>query len=117
MRLTIVALAAMAVPAVAVLGPGTRQAQEADGAALYKTHCAKCHGEDGVTPEPMAKRFKSMRSLTDPATIEGVSEDSTVAVIDNGVGLMKAFKGTLDHDQEVAIAKYIRAFVKESGEG
>ena len=103
-------------PAVRVeLNPAALNAQEADGKALYDTHCVKCHGQDGTTPTVLAARFKNMRSLNDPAVYQGVSEDSTVVLLDNGVGIMKPYKGTLTHDEEVAIARYIRTLVKSAG--
>ena len=99
------------------LGAGAATAQEADGKALYEANCVKCHGQDGTTPELLAKRFKTMRSLNDPAAYEGVSEDSTVALLENGVGVMKSYKGKLTHDEEVAIARYIRTLVPSGTTG
>ena len=105
-KVTAVVAAGLALGASAALG------QEADGKALYETHCVKCHGTDGVPPEILASRFKNLKPLSDPAIYEGVSVDSTVAVLENGIGVMKSYKGTLDHAQEVAIAEYIRTLVK-----
>ncbi|MCG6988105.1 MAG: cytochrome c [Gemmatimonadetes bacterium] len=109
MRLTNVAVA---VGVGLVLSAGTLLGQEPDGKALYEANCAQCHGKDGVPPEVLASRIKALKPLNDPSIYQGVSEDSTVAVLENGIGIMQPFKGTLDHEQEVAIARYIRTLAK-----
>lgn len=109
MRLTKVALA---VGVALALSAGTVLGQEPDGKALYEANCAQCHGKDGVPPEVLASRIKTLKPLNDPSIYQGVSEDSTVALLENGVGVMQPFKGTLDHEQEVAIARYIRTLAK-----
>ena len=99
------------------LGVAPAAGQEPDGKALYETHCVKCHGADGVTPAVLAKRFKEMRSLNDSSVYLGVTDDSIAALLDNGIGVMKPYKGTLSNEQELAIARYIRTLAKpESGD-
>ncbi len=96
-----------------VLGARSAVAQGPDGQALYKTNCATCHGQAGVPSAGMVKMFKNLKSFADPATFKGLSEDSTVAIIENGIAPgMKGFKGKLTKEQAVAIAKYIRTLAK-----
>lgn len=87
--------------------------EQPDGKALYETNCVKCHGVDGTPPEVLASRVKNLLPLNDPAIYEGVSVDSTAALLDNGIGLMKPYKGVLSKDEELAIARYIRTLVKK----
>lgn len=113
MRFTKVTLA---VTAGLALGVAPALGQEPDGKALYEANCVRCHGADGTTPTVLASRFKNMRSLNDPSVYVGVADDSIAALLDNGIGVMKPYKGKLDHDQELAIAAYIRTLAKaESG--
>lgn len=107
----------LAVVAGLALGAGTVLGQEPDGKALYEANCVKCHGKDGVPPAVLASKFKNLLPLNDPALYKEVSEDSTVAVLENGIGIMKSYKGTLDHDQELAIARYIRTLAKSDTAG
>jgi mono/diheme cytochrome c family protein len=88
-----------------------------DGKALYETNCVKCHGQDGVPPEVLASRVKNLKPLNDPAVYEGVSVDSTAVLLDNGIGLMKPYKGVLTKDEELAIARYIRTLAKKDTAG
>jgi mono/diheme cytochrome c family protein len=95
------------------LGARSAGAQGPDGQALYKTNCATCHGQAGVPSAGMVKMFKNLKSFADPATFKGLSEDSTVAIIENGIAPgMKGFKGKLTREQAVAVAKYIRGLAK-----
>ena len=87
--------------------------EQPDGKALYETNCTKCHGKDGVPPEVLASRIKTLKPLNDPAIYEGVSLDSTAVLLDNGIGLMKPYKGVLTKDEELAIASYIRTLVQK----
>jgi mono/diheme cytochrome c family protein len=89
--------------------------EQPDGKALYETNCVKCHGQDGVPPAVLASRVKNLKPLNDPAVYEGVSVDSTAALLDNGIGLMKPYKGVLTKDEELAIAQYIRTLAKKEG--
>jgi mono/diheme cytochrome c family protein len=39
-------------------GPGSEMREPVQGAALYKAHCAVCHGQDAKGGGPMAKSLK-----------------------------------------------------------
>ena len=91
--------------------------EQPDGKALYETNCVKCHGQDGVPPEVLASRVKNLKPLNDPAVYEGVSVDSTAVLLDNGIGLMKPYKGVLTKDEELAIARYIRTLAQKDTAG
>ena len=92
---------------------GVSGQEQPDGKALYETNCVKCHGTDGVPPAVLASRVKNLLPLNDPSVYEGVSVDSTAVLIDNGIGLMKPYKGVLTKDEELAISRYIRTLVKK----
>lgn len=108
------AVAAMGVMAALALSPRISLAQAPDGAALYKANCAACHGPTGVPAAAMAKMFKQLKPFTDPATLKGVSEDSVMAIIENGFQpVMKSFKGKLSKADEAALAKYVKGLAKK----
>ena len=48
------------IAAAAVVGlAGSNVALAADGAAVYKANCAKCHGDTGLADSPAAKAMKA----------------------------------------------------------
>ena len=62
---------------------GTAAVYAADGAAVYKAQCAKCHGDDGKADSPTAKAMKAP-ALAGDAKLAGMSAgDIAKAVKDN----------------------------------
>lgn len=53
-------------------------ATAADGAAIFKSHCAKCHGETGQADTPVAKAMKTP-VLTGNADVAGTSDADLLA--------------------------------------
>ena len=47
------------------LGASRAEAQQPDGAALYKQNCRSCHGAQGVPTPRMATLYPKMKSLAD----------------------------------------------------
>jgi cytochrome c len=78
---------------------GVARAAE-DGAALYKSKCAACHGAAGeggkMAPDPIA----------------GASADSIAKVVNEGKGKMKPVKGLTD-EQGKAIGAYVAGLKKK----
>jgi mono/diheme cytochrome c family protein len=108
------AVACVGVIAALALSPRVSVAQAPDGAALYKANCAACHGQTGVPAAAMAKMFKNLKSFTDPATLQSISEDSVVSIIEHGIAPgMRSFKGKLSAAQESALAKYVKGLAKK----
>lgn len=81
--------------AVLLASAGVASAAE-DGAALYKSKCAACHGANGEGAK-MA-----------PAPIAGMSADGVKKTISEGKGKMKPVKGVTP-EQADAIAKHVAA--------
>jgi cbb3-type cytochrome c oxidase subunit III len=74
-------------------------------AAVYKKHCANCHGEDG----------KGLETLQPPDFTDGKwqSENTNKAIADgirNGKGVMPGFKDVLSPAQVNSMVRYVRAF-------
>ena len=88
--------------------------QEPEGKAPYEANCRKCHGVRGVPPKTMKAKYPKIATF-DAAFFAEHSQDSIVKVLTNGKGEnMKSFKDKLTHEQMVAVAQYIRAFVPTS---
>jgi cytochrome c6 len=67
-----------------------------DGAALYKTKCAMCHGATG-TPSPGMAKAMGILPVSDPA-IKALTVDQIAAAVKNGKGKMKPVAGLSDAD-------------------
>ena len=75
----------------------------ADGAQVFKTHCAKCHGETGKADTPAGKALK-VPVLAGDAKIAGASVADVVKSI-KGIemhGKSGVLKGLSDADIEAA---------------
>jgi len=62
----------------------------ADGAALYKSKCAPCHGPDGSGQTPVGKSLK-VRDLRSPE-VQKLSDAEITKVLMDGKGKMPASK-------------------------
>jgi len=101
---------ALVVGTVLALGLGVSRAdaQEPDGAALYKQHCRSCHGAQGVPTQRMVSLYPKLRSLADSAFLASLSIDSIAAVTRTGVGDMKAFADKLSAAEIVAVTRFVK---------
>ncbi len=76
-----------------------------DGAAIYKSKCAMCHGPTGTPSAGMAKAM-GIKPVSDPSmatlTVAQIS-----AAVKNGKGKMKPIAGLTD-PQVAAVAAYFK---------
>lgn len=82
----------------------------ADGAALYKSKCAMCHGADGSGNTPVGKSLK-VKDLASP-DVQKQSDADLVKTISGGKGKMPAFNGKLSADELKAVVEFIRGLKK-----
>ena len=78
----------------------------ADGAALFKQHCASCHGATGHADTPAGKSLK-VPALAGDAKVAGMSDaDVTAAIKGNAkhAGVLKK----LTDDDIAAVATYVK---------
>ena len=90
----VLAVAALALPAWADATP--------DGAALYKSKCAMCHGANGEG-KPAMKTTQFPKSLDDAAIVK---------IIEDGKGKMPGYKGKLSPDEISQVAKHVKSLAK-----
>jgi mono/diheme cytochrome c family protein len=87
--------------AVAVLVAAPVLAAE-DGAALYKSKCAMCHGADGVAK----KMAEPSRNFNDPKFQGEMTKEAIAKVVAEGKGKMKPVK--LTPEQIDAVASHVK---------
>lgn len=83
----------------------------ADGAALFKQHCALCHGKDGKADTPAAKKFGakdlSASKTEDAEIIRQIREGKRD---DKGKQLMPGFGEKLSADDVTALLEKVKSF-------
>jgi mono/diheme cytochrome c family protein len=86
---------------LALLVAGNGAALAADGAAIFKNHCAKCHGETGNADSPVAKAMKSP-AIAGNANVAGMSDADLAAKIKE-IKQHAGFKAMADADLAAAV--------------
>jgi len=80
----------------------------ADGAALYKTKCAACHGADGSGQTPVGKSLK-LQDLRSPE-VQKLSDADLTKLLTEGKGKMP--KSNLSADDMKAVIAFVRSLKK-----
>jgi mono/diheme cytochrome c family protein len=98
LRLVVVAGALVLVAAPAV--------PAADGAAIYKEHCAKCHGDTGKADTTIGKVMK-VPALAGDANIQKMSPSDVAARITSSAKHPPTVKSLSDADVD-SVAAYVK---------
>ena len=85
-------------------------AADPDGAAIYKSKCAMCHGPDGAGQTTMGKNLK-LRDLR-AADVQKQSDADLTKIISAGKGKMPAYKGKVSDAEITALVAFIRSIKK-----
>lgn len=80
----------------------------ADGAALYKSKCAMCHGADGKK----INKATGVRDLTS-AEVQKQSDGELIKITADGKGKMPAYKSKLSAEEITAVVAHIRALARK----
>jgi high-affinity iron transporter len=102
--------------ALLVAGEAALTSAGNDPAAVYKQHCAMCHGATGGGNGPAAVAFDP--KPTDFTTVtfqESRTDDQLTEAIAKGRGTMPGFEAQLQPDDLKALVSYIREMRQESG--
>jgi mono/diheme cytochrome c family protein len=91
-----------------LVGCESTSATGTDGAALYQTYCATCHGPKGKPTEAMVARI-NVRDLTAHELRARITPALVETQIRTGSQnkLMPAFAGAISDEQMKAIAAYV----------
>jgi mono/diheme cytochrome c family protein len=83
----------------------------ADGAALFKQHCALCHGKDGKANTPVARKFGAKDLSVSKTTDEEIERQIREGRRDDkGKQLMPPFGEKLSAEDVTALAATVKAF-------
>jgi len=82
----------------------------ADGAAIYKEKCAKCHGETGAADTSTGKSMK-VPALAGNAEVAKMSDDEIVEKIKTNKKHKQPVKSLPDADLK-AVAPVVKGFAK-----
>lgn len=109
--LSIIAFAAVAAAGLSS-GPDAEAATalppaESATRALYRQHCATCHGNDGKSNTKRGRETEANDLTT--ADVKGSSVEKIGRVISNGKGEMPGFKQKLTPAQIASVARYVKA--------
>lgn len=84
----------------------------ADGAALYGTYCALCHGEAGLGDGQLADRYRRMPDLTQRHVLN-YPDGFVYSIIREGGRNMPRFADALSIDERWALVHYLRTLDPE----
>ena len=96
--------------ALLIAAPSAFAGGGADGAALYKSKCAMCHGPDGAGQTAMGKNMK-LRDLRS-ADVQKQTDAELAKWIADGKGKMPAYKSKMSADEINALVAFIRTLKK-----
>ncbi len=85
---------------------GTTAGLAADGAAVYKLNCAKCHGDDGHADTPVGKAMKVPALAGDAKVAAAAPADVVKRIKENPKH--GAFSGKLGAEDLDAVATYVK---------
>ncbi|HXJ93842.1 MAG TPA: c-type cytochrome [Terriglobia bacterium] len=108
MKYVLTVLISLAAIGVALGSFAQAAPEEPDGAAIFKTKCSMCHGQDG-------KGFAAIKTpdFTDPKWQASVTDQQIFDTIKGGSKkntMMVAFGSQLKDDEIHALVKQIRSF-------
>ena len=101
---------AFLVLAILIVVPSAFAGGGPDGAALYKTKCAMCHGPDGAGQTTMGKNLK-LRDFRS-ADVQKQTDAELAKWIADGKGKMPAYKSKLSAEEINALVAFIRTLKK-----
>jgi len=81
-----------------------------DGAALFKTKCAACHGPDGTGQTTMGKANK-LRDLGS-ADVQKLTDDELATIVASGKNKMPPYGKSLKPDQVKDLVAFVRTLKK-----
>lgn len=96
---------------VGMLGLTGGAVHAADGAELFITHCAPCHGADGKARTPAGKKLGA-KDLSESKLADADIENQILAGTKDPKGneRMPSFKAKLAPDEVAAVVAFVKTF-------
>lgn len=98
-KLPLFALVAMLACSSTPDGKEANDATVPEGAKLFRTQCALCHGADGKLGLSGAKDL----------TVSALTRDQMILLVNNGKGLMMPYKNVLRPEEIEAVVDHVRS--------
>jgi len=81
--------------------PQLALADRGSGQRLFLTHCAGCHGTNGISVMPQAQNFSRAKLLVQP-------DQDLINIIRSGRNMMPAYLGILNDRETLDVINYLR---------
>lgn len=94
------------------MGLGLAAQAQNDGAAIYKSKCARCHGADGMSHTFEGKMTGAAKF--DNPDVQKVTDADLIAVVKDGKKKMPAFRKKLTDDQIAAVVAYVHTLQQQT---
>jgi cytochrome c6 len=91
--------------------PTTTRAQS-DGASLYKSKCAVCHGANGDSSTTSIGKSMKIRDLRS-ADVQSQSDEQLSVITKGGKGKMPSYQGKLSEEQVNQLVAFMRSLAKK----
>jgi len=86
-----------------LFGAEALAADPRNGAKIYNIHCTNCHGSNGAGAMPGMPDFRRGQSLFAANAV-------LVQVLENGQGIMPAYRGLLTTQEMLDVIAHLRTF-------
>src|SRR5947209_8258718 len=96
---------------LAALALATASFAADEGAAMFKSKCAMCHGPDGSGKTMMGEKLKIPDLHS--ADVQKKTDDELKAIIGKGKDKMPGYEGKLSKEQIDSLVGYIRDLTKK----
>lgn len=101
----------LGISAVALLSAGALPSRAAgEGATLFKTKCAVCHGPGGKSDTPTGKKLGA-RDLAS-SEVQSQTDAQLIETVTKGKGKMPAYGKSLKEDEIKDLVSYVRELAK-----
>jgi|SRR6516162_1593955 cytochrome c6 len=96
--------------AVALLLLATPGRSQGDGATMFKSKCAACHGADGKADTTMGKALKIRDLGSQP--VQSQPDAQLTEIVTKGKNKMPPFGEKLSNEQVTELVAYVRGLAK-----
>jgi cytochrome c6 len=104
---SMLSLSLVILPAAMAAEKDSPAKEQKEGASIFESKCAACHGKDAKGETSMGKTMK-IRNLHS-ADVQKQTKEELYKIIEDGKGKMPVYKGKLSKDQINDLVDYIKS--------